>query len=57
MSDTLERYNGRIDHETISDMKYLEACIYEDLRIAGPVMITRRVCDRDCEVCMQFSLL
>ena len=50
MTDVLEKFDGRIDHETIGEMKYLEACINEDLRIAGPVIITRRLCGKDCEV-------
>jgi len=41
---------GKIDHETISQMHYLEAAINESLRINGPVTDSVRLCVKDCEV-------
>ena len=55
VTDVLDRFEGRIDYETIGEMKYLEACIFEDLRMFGPVLVTRRLCGKDCEVsCGQY---
>jgi len=42
----LENEN-RIDHETVSSMPYLEACIKEDLRMCPPVARNDRTCSKD----------
>jgi hypothetical protein len=32
VDDVLDTFEGRVDHETIADMAYLEACVKETLR-------------------------
>ena len=32
VDDTLQNFDGRVDHETIADMPYLDACVKETLR-------------------------
>ena len=46
----MERHGGKINHETIADMHYLEAVIMENLRMHTPVLAHIRVCREDCEV-------
>jgi hypothetical protein len=36
ITETLETSGGKIDHESISKLHYLEAAICENLRINGP---------------------
>jgi len=43
IDEALERFDGKVDHETIADMPYLEACIKEDLRMFPPVARNDRV--------------
>jgi len=43
----LEEHEGVINHETIADMPYLEACIKENLRIHPPVTRNDRLCIKD----------
>ena len=50
VEEVLRQHDGRIDHETINDMKYLEAAIHEDLRLMGPALVHTRLCTKDCEV-------
>jgi cytochrome P450 len=50
IEDVLERFDGRLDNETISELNLLEAAINEDLRLMGPVTMHERVCTKDCEV-------
>lgn len=50
IQEVLREHGGKITHDTINHMKYLEACIMENLRIMGPVTIHSRVCSKDCEV-------
>jgi cytochrome P450 len=38
VKSVLDEFNGRIDHETISQMPYLEAAINENLRMCPPVI-------------------
>ena len=47
VDDTIERTDGVIDHETIGEMPYLEACIKENLRLNGPVARIDRMCKKD----------
>ena len=49
VDDILEKYDGRVDHETIADMPYLDACIKEDLRMFPPFARNDRVCVKDWE--------
>ena len=46
----MERHGGKINHETIAEMEYLEAVIMENLRVHTPVLAHIRVCREDCEV-------
>ena len=48
--EVMERHDGKIDHETINDMEYLDAALQENLRINGPVTLHFRFCNKDCEV-------
>ena len=48
--DVMERHGGKINHETIAEMEYLEAVIMENLRVHTPVLAHIRVCREDCEV-------
>ena len=57
MEEILAQTDGRIDHDTITDMKYLDAAIQEDLRLSGPVMLHARTCTKDCEVRMFFFII
>ena len=47
VDEVLEAHEGRLDHETITDMPYLEACIKEALRIFPPVSRNDRMCTKD----------
>ena len=48
--EVMERHGGKINHETIADMEYLEAVIMENLRMHTPVLAHIRTCKEDCEV-------
>ena len=48
--DVMERHDGKIDHETIIDMEYLEATVNETLRMMPPILVQLRSCTKDCEV-------
>jgi cytochrome P450 len=46
----LETTRGKIDHDSISQLHYLEATIYENLRMNGPANDNFRLCSKDVEV-------
>jgi len=48
--EVMERHGGKINHETIADMEYLEAVIMENLRMHTPVLAHIRTCKEDCEI-------
>ena len=50
VKEVAERHNGKINHETIGEMDYLEAVIMENLRIHPPATLQIRLCKEDCEV-------
>lgn len=50
IQSTLEKHGGKLDHDTISDMVFMDAIIQENLRLNGPVNVHVRVCTKDCEV-------
>nr|APH81393.1 cytochrome P450 CYP3027C1 [Tigriopus kingsejongensis] len=50
LQDVIDKFDGRIDHESIQEMEYLEACIQENLRRNGPVADQVRLCTKDCEI-------
>ena len=50
IQEVLEQQSGRLDHETINDLTYLEAAINENLRLNGPVTFHFRSCNKDTEV-------
>lgn len=52
IKEVLEEHDGRVDHETIGELKYLEAAIQEDLRLLGPITLHARLCTKDCQVHM-----
>jgi len=43
----LEEHDGVVNHETIADMPYLEACIKENLRVHPPITRNDRLCIKD----------
>jgi cytochrome P450 len=45
----VEKFDGKLDHETVADMPYLEACIKETLRYSAPVSRSDRMCNQDFE--------
>jgi len=49
VDDILESFDGKVDHETIANMPFLDACIKEDLRMFPPVARNDRVCVKDWE--------
>ncbi len=53
ISDVLSEHSGRIDHETIVDMVYLDAVLAENLRMFPPVIMHNRVCVKDCQVIIE----
>jgi len=50
VKEVLERHNGKIDHETVGEMEYLEAVIMENLRMHTPVLAHIRTCKEDVEI-------
>ena len=48
--EVMERHDGKLDHETISDMDYLEAAVNETLRMSGSIVGHYRRCSKDTEV-------
>jgi len=46
VDDVLETFQGRVDHETIADMVYLDACVKETLRLEMPSFISVYICFR-----------
>lgn len=50
INETIENHNGKLDHDTIGDMEYLDAALSENLRLNGPVLIHLRTCTKDCEI-------
>ncbi|ODM89526.1 Cytochrome P450 3A40 [Orchesella cincta] len=43
----LARHKGEVEHETISELTYLSACIHETLRMYAPLIRVERVCNKD----------
>lgn len=50
IDDVLERHGGKITYESISDMKYLEACIDETLRKYPVLPMLNRICVKDYKI-------
>ena len=50
VSDAVEEHGGKVDHETIVEMKLLESAINENLRLHGPATMHLRTCAKDTEV-------
>jgi cytochrome P450 len=46
----LELSGGKLDHETILNLNYLEAAINENLRLYGPATDNFRLCSKDIEI-------
>nr|QTW43664.1 CYP3027-like protein [Eurytemora affinis] len=49
IDEVLEKFDGKLDHETVAEMPYLEACIKETLRFSSPVSRNDRLCNKDFE--------
>jgi len=47
IDNMLSENDDRIDHETVSAMPYLEACLKENLRMCPPVARNDRTCSKD----------
>ncbi len=56
ITEVLSKHNGKLDHETIQEMEYLEAVFAENLRIMPPVILHARVCTKDCQVTLSGKL-
>jgi cytochrome P450 len=51
------RHGGKVNHETIEEMEYLEATIMENLRIHPPILSSQRYCAKDCEAGNEYLLV
>jgi len=47
VDEVFDQFDGVVNHETISEMPFLEACIKENLRLNGPVARNDRKCVKD----------
>lgn len=47
VEEVMEAFDGKMNHETIADMPYMEAAIKEALRMVPPVSRNDRVCAKD----------
>jgi len=47
VDEITEKFDGVVNHETIADMPYLDACIKENLRMFAPIARNDRKCVRD----------
>ncbi|XP_059608247.1 probable cytochrome P450 6d4 [Phlebotomus argentipes] len=47
IDDVLKRHDGQITYESVADMKFLDCCVYEVLRLYSLVIILKRECTRD----------
>jgi cytochrome P450 len=52
VKEVMARHDGKINHETIEEMEYLEATINENVRMTSPILLHLRVCSKDTEVCI-----
>nr|AIL94155.1 cytochrome P450 CYP3027C1 [Tigriopus japonicus] len=50
INKVMDNHDGRIDYDSVHHMRYLEACINENLRIMPPVYFHLRQCTKDTEV-------
>ena len=48
--DALELHEGPIDYDLVYNLEYLDATIYENLRMFPPIFEHYRYCMKDCEV-------
>ena len=46
----MDRFEGKINHESVDEMEYLEAVINESMRMWPTGNFIGRVCKKDCEV-------
>jgi len=46
----VERHDGELKYETLFDIKYLDMCLNESLRIYPPTPVNARVCERDITI-------
>lgn len=47
IDEYLKRNNGKIEHETLGELVYLNACMNETLRMCPPLIRVERVCQKD----------
>ncbi|XP_059085965.1 probable cytochrome P450 6a18 [Tigriopus californicus] len=50
INTVIDEHDGRIDYDSVHHMKYLEACINENLRLIPPVYFHLRQCTKDTEI-------
>ena len=48
--EATERFGGKINHESVDEMEYLEGIINETMRMYGVAGFVGRICKKDCEV-------
>lgn len=46
----MDRFEGKINHESADEMQYLEAVINESMRMWGTGNFVGRICKKDCEI-------
>eukprot|EP00094_Tigriopus_californicus_P011152 TCALIF_10762-PA protein Name:"Similar to Cyp6a8 Cytochrome P450 6a8 (Drosophila melanogaster)" AED:0.09 eAED:0.25 QI:14/0.25/0.2/1/1/0.8/5/0/459 len=50
ITNVVNECDGRIDYDSVQGMKYLEACIHENLRMYPPATLHIRQCTKDTEI-------
>lgn len=50
IKNSVDEHGGELNYESINDIKYLNMCLEESLRIYPPAPLNQRVCDRDITI-------
>ncbi|XP_055691179.1 probable cytochrome P450 6d4 [Lutzomyia longipalpis] len=48
--DVLKRHDGQLTYDSVAEMKFLDCCVYEILRLYSLVIILKRECSKDYHV-------
>ncbi|XP_031624986.1 probable cytochrome P450 6d5 [Contarinia nasturtii] len=48
--DVLEKHDGKLTYDSVADMKFIESCIDESLRLHPPFPIATRNCSRNYQI-------
>ena len=49
--EAMDKFDGKINHESVDEMEYLEALINESMRMWPIANFLGRICKKDCQVC------